>query len=160
MKDRNADHEIRAGEILKALIQGLDPRTGTALPAESVLHQAEVLRALLSAVAALERSAARALRRAQLPENVGRAWSADEENSLIAAFNAGQSPQALARTHQRTLRAVEARLVRLGLLSAEQRLTRGGFPGVSDVARPRRARGVRRMSRPPATRKRTQRRPV
>ena len=34
MKDRNADHEIRAGEILKALIQGLDPRTGTALPAE------------------------------------------------------------------------------------------------------------------------------
>ncbi len=160
MRDLNADHDLQAGQILKALIQGLDPRTGTPLPADSVLHRAEVLRALLSAVAALDRSAARALRRAQLPQNVGRAWSADEENRLIAAFNAGESPQALARTHQRTLRAVEARLVRLGLLSAEQRLTRGGFPGVSDAARPGRARGVRRTSRPLAARKRPQRRPA
>ena len=160
MKDLNADNEIRAGKILKALIQGLDPRTGTSLPGESVLHRAEVLRALLSAVAALERSAARALRRAQLPDNVGRAWSTDEQNSLITAFNAGESPQALARTHQRTLRAVEARLVRLGLLSAEQRLTRGGFPGVSDAAQPGRPRGARRMSLPLAGRRRRPRRPV
>ncbi len=158
MKDVKAGKDIQAGQILKALIQGADPRTGEPVPAESVLHQAEVLRALLAAVAALERSAARAQRRAALPDNVGRAWTGEEESRLIAAFKTGEPPEVLARKHRRTLRAVEARLERLGLLTAEQRTTRGGFPGVADAPRPRSARGARRMCRAILARERPRRR--
>ena len=48
----------------------------------------------------------------------------------------------MARQHGRTLRAIEARLEKLGLITAEERTTRGGFTGVSDAPpRPRIARG-------------------
>ncbi len=122
-------------DILNALIQGLDPHTGEPLAPDSVLHRADVLRALLVAAAALEQSTARA----QLPGNVGRPWSEAEVAQLAAAFRAGESPAALADKHGRTLRAIEARLERMGLLRPDQRLTRGGFTGVSDAAPARRA---------------------
>jgi hypothetical protein len=159
MHDTQADKDLRAGETLKALIQGLDPRTGEALPAESVLQRAEVLRALLAAVAALEHSAARAQRRALLPANVGRTWSAEEEDTLVAAFKAGETPEAIARRHRRTLRAIEARLERLGLLRADQRVTRGGFSGVSDAAPGRAARRLAGRRRAILAHKKPQRRP-
>ncbi len=136
-----------AVEILHSLIQGLDPVTGAALPLESVLHRAEVLRALLTAVSALEQCAARAQRRAQMPGNVGRPWSETEQAELVAAFKAGEAPAALAEKHGRTLRAIEARLERLGLLRPEQRTTRGGFIGVSDAAPARRVRHARATRR-------------
>lgn len=140
----------RAVEILKALIEGIDPLSGASLPDGSALHHAEVLRALLAAVAALEQSAARAQRRAQLPDNVGRAWSEAEQAGLVAAFEAGQTPAALAEKHRRTVRAIEARLERLGLLRPEERTTRGGFSGVSETAP---ARGSRRSRAARATRR-------
>lgn len=65
----------------------------------------------------------------RLPDNVGRAWTTEEESRLVAAFKKGDSPVALAHEHGRTLRAVEARLEKLGLITAEQRTTRGGFTG-------------------------------
>ena len=119
--------QTRARQILQSLIQGIDPVTGQELPRETVLHHADVLRALLSGLSALEQTAARAMRRAQLPDNVGRAWTTEEESRLVAAFKKGDSPVALAREHGRTLSAVEARLEKLGLITAEQRTTRGGF---------------------------------
>lgn len=137
----------RAVEILQALIQGLDPVSGAPLAGESALQRAEVLRALLAAVSALEQSAARAQRRAQLPDNVGRAWSEAEQAELIEAFKAGEPPAALAERHRRTLRAIEARLERLGLLRPEERTTRGGFVGVSEAAPVRRARRTRAANR-------------
>lgn len=140
MQDTQADKDLRAGEILEALIQGLDPRTGETLSAESVLQRAEVMRALLAAVAALRHVAARAQRRSLLPANVGRTWSAEEESQLVAAFKAGEAAESIARRHRRTLRAIEARLERLGLLRANQRVTRAGLPGVSDLPRPKAAR--------------------
>ena len=124
--------QIRARQILQSLIQGLDPVTGEELPRETVLQHAEVLRALLAGLSALEQTAARAQRRAQLPDNVGRAWTTEEESRLVAAFKHGDSPVAIARQHGRTLRAIEARLERLGLITAEERTTRGGFTGVSE----------------------------
>jgi hypothetical protein len=135
--------QARARQILQSLIQGLDPGTGRELPHETVLQHADVLRALLAGLEALEQTAARAQRRAQLPDNVGQAWTTEEEGKLIAAFKSGDSPVAMARQHGRTLRAIEARLEKLGLITAEQRTTRGGFTGVSDTPpRPRIARGA------------------
>ncbi len=117
----------KARQILQSLIQGVDPVTGEELPRETVLQHAEVLRALLAGLSALELTAARAQRRSQLPDNVGQAWTTDEESRLVAEFKGGESPQAMAHKHGRTLRAIEARLEKLGLITAEQRTTGGGF---------------------------------
>lgn len=123
--------QSRAKQILQSLIQGNDPVTGEELPRETVLQQADVLRALLAGLSALELMAARALRRAQLPDNVGQTWTTEEEGRLVDAFKRGETPVAIAHEHGRTLRAIEARLEKLGLISAEERTTRGGFTGVS-----------------------------
>ena len=82
--------EQRARQILQSLVQGVDPFDGEDLPDGTVLQQADVLRALLAGVAALEQSSARATRRSQLPQNIGRAWSADEHSTLIDSFQAGE----------------------------------------------------------------------
>ena len=121
--------EQRARKILQALVEGVDPATGDELEAGTVLQRAEVLRALLAGVAALDQVSARAQRRALLPDNVGRNWSADEERMLITEFQAGDSLPDIATKHGRTLRAIEARLERLGLLTAEQRTTNNSFTG-------------------------------
>ena len=121
--------EHRARKILQALVQGVDPATGEELAAGSVLQQADVLRALLAGVAALEQVAARAQRRAQLPENVGVQWTEQEEQTLVSAFRSGDALPEIAARHGRTLRAIEARLERLGLLAPEQRLTNNSFTG-------------------------------
>jgi hypothetical protein len=121
--------EQRARKILQALVEGINPATGAELPAETILQQAEVLRALLAGVSALEQVSARAQRRAQLPDNVGRTWTPEEERTLVAAFQAGESLGDIATKHGRTLRAIEARLERLGLLAAEQRVTNNSFTG-------------------------------
>jgi hypothetical protein len=119
--------EQRARHILQALVQGIDPLTGEELAPGTVLQQADVLRALLAGVSALEQTAARAQRRAQLPSNVGRSWSAEEEATLVTAFKSADSVADIAARHGRTLRAIEARLERLGLLTPEQRSTNNSF---------------------------------
>jgi len=121
--------EQRARKILQALVQGVDPTTGAELEAGTVLQRADVLRALLAGVAALEQISARAQRRAQLPENVGLPWSSDEERMLVSEFQSGDPLSDIASKHGRTLRAIEARLERLGLITAEQRTTNNSFTG-------------------------------
>jgi catalase (peroxidase I) len=117
----------RALHILQALIQGVDPATGEELPSGTVMQNADVIRALLAGVAALEQTAAREQRRAALPDNVGRAWTDEEEATLVTAFKSGEPISDIATRHGRTLRAIEARLERLGHLTAEQRTTDPSF---------------------------------
>jgi catalase (peroxidase I) len=122
-----AMQEQRARQILQALVQGVDPFNGEELPGGTVLQYADVLRALIAGVAALEHNAARATRRAQLPRNIGRPWTEDEQGKLIDAFQCGEPLAEIALRHGRTLCAIEARLERLGLLSGGQRTTRDRF---------------------------------
>jgi hypothetical protein len=122
-----AMQEYRARQILQSLIEGIDPFDGEDLPAGTVLQQADVLRALLAGVAALDHLAVRASRRAQLPQNIGRAWSAEEQSMLIDAFQAGEPAADIAEKHGRTLRAIEARLEKLGLITADERTTQDRF---------------------------------
>ncbi len=119
--------ERRARQILQALIQGVDPFDGSELSSGTVLQHADVLRALLAGVAALEQDAARASRRAQLPRNIGRSWSDDENAKLVTAFQGGEKLEDIATRHGRTLRAIEARLEKLGLITAEERTTTDRF---------------------------------
>jgi hypothetical protein len=127
LKDESHMKEQRAREILQALVQGIDPMTGEELPSGTVIQHAAVLRALLAGVTALEQSVAHSQRRAQLPGNVGRAWTKEEEATLVTAFKSDEPLPDIAARHGRTLRAIEARLERLGLLTAEQRSTNNSF---------------------------------
>lgn len=85
------------------------------------------MRALLTALSALEGMNARMLRRAQLPESVGKAWTEDEEWQLKEEYEQKMAIAGIAKKHGRTVRAIEARLERLGLLKADER-TAGSAP--------------------------------
>ena len=115
--------------MLQTLVDGVDPDTGKELPNNSVLNRPEVIRALLASVSALDAIQARAQRRAQLPAGVGKSWSDDEEQQLREEFSNGESIQLIASKHARTIRAIESRLERIGLLKADQRTTHNSFGG-------------------------------
>lgn len=117
----------RAREILQSLVQGLDPFTGAPLGSDSVLQHAETLRALLAGIAAINANDLRDQRRAALPKNIGRTWSPEEQAQLIDAFQSGHSAAVIAERHGRTVRAIEARLEKLGLITAAERTTQDRF---------------------------------
>ena len=116
-----------ASLILRSLIEGCDPTSGQRLPSECVVHRTDVLRALLLGVSTIDAADARVRRRAALPENVGHDWTTREEEQLRSEFAAKEPLNVIAARHGRTLRAIEARLQRMELITAEQRTTRGGF---------------------------------
>lgn len=107
----------RARTILEAVQQGINPSTNEELPRDSIVNDIEVNRAIGTALMAIDQVAAREARRAQLPDNVGRQWSKEEENQLIVGFKSGDSPADLATRHGRTNRAIEARLEKLALIT-------------------------------------------
>lgn len=123
-----------ARQMLEALVEGRDPASGAELPAGTVVQRAEVIRALLAGIAAIDADVERARRRSQLPENVGRPWKAEEEARLAEAFRAGESLSQIAARHGRTLAAIEARLEKLGLMAPAERTTRNRYVTRADGA--------------------------
>ena len=119
----------KARAVLQSLIQGLDPETGAELPKDTIVNRIEVNRSMLVAVTAMEQVAARVLRRAQLPESVGKTWTDEEERQLKAEFENSEPIPLIATKHARTIRAIEARLELLGLLRTDQRTTSNSFTG-------------------------------
>ena len=87
----------------------------------------DTVRLLLAVAPAVFRSPRFALKGGDLPGNAGHAWTGDEDARLAEAFKTGDSPKTLAAKHGRPLRAIEARLQRMGLLAPEDRETTGGF---------------------------------
>jgi hypothetical protein len=107
-------------KILNALANGVHPATGEQFAAESPYQHPDTVRALFEAVRMIENSRTPAPRRqpksASMPGNTGLRWSAEEEELLAAAFDAGKNVDELARAHNRTRAGIEARLVKLGKL--------------------------------------------
>jgi hypothetical protein len=125
----SVEQATTAPGVLQSLIQGVDPDTGVELAGDTVLNRVDVMRALLASVDAIEQVVARAARRALLPSGVGLQWSEEEEQHLKDAFQNGDAIPDIARSHNRTIRAIEARLERIGLLAADQRTTNNSFTG-------------------------------
>ena len=119
--------EQQAAKILQALIEGSDPETGEELAEGSVMQRADVMRAMLAGLAALTAQMQRASRRSALPPNIGKTWSEKESARLLAAFKKGETVEALAESHGRSVRAIEARLEKQGLLSPADRKTADRF---------------------------------
>ena len=104
------DQLKRARQILEALQQGIDPIDKCELPKTSIVNNIEVNRAIGTAVMAVDHMNNRMQRRSQLPSNVGRSWSKDEQSSIIEAFQSGEPIKSIAARQERTVRAIEARL--------------------------------------------------
>ena len=110
------DHE-KALSILQALSNGTDPFSGQPFPAASPYQHPDIVRALYQAVRALEAAVTaqkRQAARATGAGNSGKPWAKDEDDRLVAAFDAGQSIDELAAAHGRSRLAIEARLARFG----------------------------------------------
>ena len=103
--------------VIQSLAQGVHPTSGKDLPKDSIVNEIEVTRALGTAVLAIDQVSARLARRAQLPESVGKPWTEEEERRLRVAFGRGERIPDIAAKHGRTVRAIEGRLEKLGLLT-------------------------------------------
>jgi len=109
------DHE-KALAILQALSNGVDPFTGEQFPAASPYQHPDVVRALYQAARALESAATAQKRQAARTSagNAGKPWTKEEDERLVAAFDAGRSIDDLAAQHGRSRLAIEARLAKFG----------------------------------------------
>jgi hypothetical protein len=108
----------RAAQILRALADGVDPFTGEVVDDCGPLQNPECIRALFAAVETLEGRAADRNKRAKgnrgLTGRAGKPWDEREDGELTKRFDAGWNVADLAKHHQRTRGAIQARLVRLG----------------------------------------------
>ena len=103
--------------IVEALIDGVDPVTGEVLPEASPYNHPEVIRALARALGAMIRSPHQKRRQQDLPANAGKAWTKEEDQQLIKAFDEGCAVKDIAAKHARTQGSIASRLVRLGKIS-------------------------------------------
>jgi hypothetical protein len=111
-----------AKQIIEVLAGGVDPATGEVMPDDSPLSSPHVIRALFIAAKALELMTIKAARSAvDAPGNAGKSWSEDEDQRLVAAFDAGTPVAALARAHERSAGAITSRLIRLGRLQVSNK---------------------------------------
>jgi hypothetical protein len=105
-------------KILNALANGVHPATGELFGADSPYQHPDTVRALVEAMRVMEgapRERAAADRRGgSLPSNNFLRWTSEEEERLAAGFDAGKTPAELAQSHNRSLAAIEARLLKLG----------------------------------------------
>ena len=107
--------------ILNALANGVHPATGEKFAADGPYQHPDTVRALFEAMRAVEGGAAAppTERKAAFPQSgSGSRWSAEEEERLAGGFDACRTVDELARAHNRSRAAIEARLVRLGKLDA------------------------------------------
>jgi hypothetical protein len=102
-----------AREIINVLAQGIHPVTGEMMPPDSPYNEPPVIRALFTVSQALDGCEGPKPRREQ-PSNAGKPWSAEEDDRLAAAFDAGQDLKQMAQELGRSRLGVEARLVKLG----------------------------------------------
>ena len=100
--------------IVTSLAAGQNPFTGCALPQDSLFQDPEVVRALFGASAALAEAARLKRRRAALPANCGKLWSAEDDERLTAGYENGSSLPDLASELRRSVSSVRLRLVKLG----------------------------------------------
>ena len=101
--------------IINALANGVHPATGEVFAADSPYQHPDTVRALFEAIRALEVPETKTSRNtADMPANTLVRWTPEEEERLVAGFDAGRSSAELAKLHNRSRAAIEARLLKLG----------------------------------------------
>jgi len=104
----------KAISIIKALSDGIDPYTGEQYPADSPYQSADTVRALIAAIAALEKQQKSTVRQQSLPGSAGKPWNDEEDNRLLEAYDKDTSINEISKVHSRTVGAIKSRLVKHG----------------------------------------------
>ena len=113
--EKNLKVEIeKAISIIKVLSDGVDPYTGEQYPADSPYQSADTVRALVVAIAALEKQQKSTIRQQNLPGSAGKPWDEEEDNSLLQAYDKNTPIKEISELHGRTVGAIKSRLVKHG----------------------------------------------
>ena len=99
-------------EIIHALANGIDPHTGEEYSADSPYQHPQTIRALFTAMQAMER----AKKEKRFQGNAGKAWENEEDQRLIAGWHSGKTIKELAEEHLRSVLDISARLVNHSLV--------------------------------------------
>ena len=111
-------HTFEALRIIEKLGGGINPLSDEPLTPKSLCLNDDIQRALQVAIPALQARIRWIERQAKLPTNAGKPWKTEEEESLNAGFDNGDSVATLAERHQRTKGSITSRLVKMGKISA------------------------------------------
>jgi len=101
-------------KTIRALADGVIPETGEILPKDSVCCTAQCVKALNRAVAALSAQQEREKNR---PQNAFKPWSRAEDQQVCEELRQGNDFAQIAKTHNRSVAAILARLVKLGKIA-------------------------------------------
>ena len=105
----------QALRILNSLANGVHPATGEVFAADSPYQHPDTVRALFEAVRSLDRPEADGKRKnSEMPSSTFVRWTPEEEERLVAALDTGKTSAELAKLHNRSRAAIEARLLKLG----------------------------------------------
>lgn len=110
---------LEALKIIKSLADGVNPETGEMLAGDLIYQSPQNVRALHRAAGALEFMEERERTRRLLPKNAGKGWSSQEDAQVCEELRSGADFQQIARTHNRTVASIVARLVKLAKVSAK-----------------------------------------
>ena len=103
-------------KIMRALASGVHPHTGAALPSDSLYRQPDIIKALNRALGALTQAEEKERQR---PANSGRYWSREEDTKICEELRNGLDFRLIAKSHQRSVGSIVARLVKLGKIHAK-----------------------------------------
>jgi hypothetical protein len=107
----------QAIKVIRALANGVHPESGAALDEASICRTPEAIKALNRALAALVAHEEREKKR---PKNAGKNWSHEEDAQICDELRQGIDFNQIAQTHNRSLAAILARLVKLGKIAPEK----------------------------------------
>ena len=109
----------QALRILNSLANGVHPATGEVFAADSPYQHPDTVRALFAAVRSLDRAEDDRKRKdSEMPSSTFIRWTPEEEDRLAAGFDTGKTSAELAKLHNRSRAAIEARLLKLGKIDA------------------------------------------
>ena len=136
----------RTKEIIQALADGVDPYTGETFPADGPYQRADTVRALYTALDALESSPNKSRRSPEGQRridpnkpNAGGKWTSEEDDRLREEYAANNdSIKDIAKAHGRTPGAISSRLVKLGIIEDKpaNRTGSGNVPPPKATPRP------------------------
>jgi len=105
-------------QIVRKLADGIHPETGEVLQTNCLYQQPQAVRALHRAAGALEFQDEQERAKKFLPANAGKSRSNQEDAQICDELRRGINLQEIAKTHNRTIGSIIARLVRLRKISA------------------------------------------
>ena len=102
-------------KIMRALANGKNPETGSALEQTSICRSPQTVKALNRAISALVQEQKREQRK---PTNAFRSWTRAEDAQVCEEVRNGMDFHDIAKNHNRTVPSIVARLVKLGKITA------------------------------------------